>query len=88
MLRRRRPLLRAAAVAGAGYIAGKKVGGGDGQDGASGSQAVAPPPADAAGAGISTASIDRLKQLAELRDQGVLTDEEFNAEKAKVLDGA
>ena len=37
--------------------------------------------------GISNDSIARLKQLAELRDQGVLTDEEFNAEKQKVLGG-
>jgi len=29
--------------------------------------------------------IDRLKQLAELRSQGILTDEEFAAQKAKVL---
>jgi hypothetical protein len=93
MLRRRRPLLRAAAVAGAGYIAGKKAGERDGEEGvaASGPQTAAPaaPAAPAAaGTGISNASIDRLKQLAELRDQGVLTDEEFNAEKGKVLDGA
>lgn len=90
MLRRRRPLLRAAAVAGAGYIAGKKVGGRDGEEqaGAPGPQTVAPVPAGAPASGISNASIDRLKQLAELRDKGVLTDEEFNAEKGKVLDGA
>jgi Short C-terminal domain len=89
MLRRRRPLLRAAAVAGAGYIAGKKVGDRPGdQDGSTDPQAVAPAPADAPASGISDASIERLKRLAELRDQGVLTDEEFNAEKGKVLDGA
>jgi membrane protease subunit (stomatin/prohibitin family) len=29
--------------------------------------------------------IDRLKQLGELRDSGVLTEEEFQAQKAKVL---
>jgi hypothetical protein len=90
MLRRRRPLLRAAAVAGAGYIAGKKVSerDGDQQDGGPGPQAVDPAPADAPASGISDASIERLKRLAELRDQGVLTEEEFNAEKGKVLDGA
>jgi hypothetical protein len=29
--------------------------------------------------------MDQLKQLAELRDSGVLTQEEFDSEKAKVL---
>jgi hypothetical protein len=29
--------------------------------------------------------IEQLKQLGELHEQGVLTDEEFAAEKAKVL---
>ena len=31
--------------------------------------------------------IEELKQLAELKDQGILTDEEFQAQKAKVLAG-
>ncbi|HEX5584749.1 SHOCT domain-containing protein [Gaiella sp.] len=91
MLRRRRPLLRAAAVAGAGYIAGKKMGEagtGDEETGVVDQQPGAPDPAEAPPAGISETSIERLKQLATLRDQGVLTDDEFNAEKQKVLDGA
>ena len=29
--------------------------------------------------------IGQLKQLAELRDRGILTDEEFNAQKARIL---
>ncbi|MFO7591547.1 MAG: SHOCT domain-containing protein [Acidimicrobiia bacterium] len=29
--------------------------------------------------------VEQLKELAELKDQGILTDEEFAAEKAKVL---
>jgi hypothetical protein len=29
--------------------------------------------------------LDQLKQLGELKDQGVLTDEEFAAQKAKLL---
>lgn len=40
------------------------------------------PPAPAA-----TSSVERLKELAALREQGVLTDEEFASEKAKVLRG-
>ncbi len=40
------------------------------------------PPAPAAG-GEST--IDQLKELGELKAQGVLTEEEFQAQKAKLL---
>jgi hypothetical protein len=29
--------------------------------------------------------INKLKELANLKDQGILTDEEFNAQKAKIL---
>ncbi|HXS44096.1 MAG TPA: SHOCT domain-containing protein [Solirubrobacteraceae bacterium] len=31
--------------------------------------------------------MEQLKQLGELRDQGILTEEEFAAQKAKVLGG-
>jgi hypothetical protein len=40
-------------------------------------------PAPAAPAGEST--IDQLKELAELKAQGILTEEEFTAQKAKIL---
>jgi hypothetical protein len=42
-------------------------------------QAQAPAPAPAA------SNIEQLKQLGELRDSGVLSEEEFQAEKAKLL---
>jgi hypothetical protein len=46
----------------------------------------APPPAAAAApAGEST--IDQLKELGELKSQGILTEEEFAAQKAKLLGG-
>lgn len=51
-------------------------------------QAPAPPPAAAPAppaAAPQTDMIEQLKQLAELRDQGILTDEEFAAQKAKLL---
>lgn len=35
--------------------------------------------------GISDAALAKLEQLAELRKQGILTDEEFAAQKAKIL---
>lgn len=53
-------------------------------------QAPAPavaPPAAAPSAGGEESVIDQLKELAALKDQGILTDEEFAAQKAKVLGG-
>jgi Short C-terminal domain len=44
--------------------------------------AQAPPPAEAA---PEVDPVQRLKELAQLRDQGILTDEEFAAQKAKLL---
>ena len=48
---------------------------------------VAPPPAeepmDADPAGPDM--VEQLRQLAQLRDDGILTDEEFTAEKRKIL---
>ncbi|HUW02667.1 MAG TPA: SHOCT domain-containing protein [Acidimicrobiales bacterium] len=41
-----------------------------------------PPPAPAAAGGDS---IEQLERLAKLKEQGILTDEEFSAEKAKIL---
>ena len=39
----------------------------------------------AAAGGLTPEAIDQLKQLGELHDQGILSDEEFEREKAKVL---
>jgi hypothetical protein len=39
----------------------------------------------AAAGGLTSEAMDQLKQLSELHDQGVLTDEEFEREKAKLL---
>jgi hypothetical protein len=49
-------------------------------------QEVAAPPVSASPAGTE-ARIAQLKELAELKAQGVLTDEEFGAEKARILGG-
>jgi len=46
----------------------------------------AAPPPPAAG-GMSAGAIDELKQLGQLHEQGILTDEEFAAQKAKILGG-
>ncbi len=102
---RRRPLLRAAAVGGGAYMAGKHVAR---QQEAQAQQEAdqdarlsdleqqqpyqqpppqqayqqAPPPAQAL---ASSPMIDQLNQLAALHQQGVLTDDEFAAAKAKLF---
>jgi hypothetical protein len=75
---RRRAIARTAVVGGAAYAAGKHAAG------------QAPPeqqyeepaeqPQEAAGD-----PLEQLKQLNELREQGILTEEEFTAEKRKLL---
>lgn len=45
-----------------------------------------PAPAPAAG-GISNDAIQQLKELAALKEQGILTEQEFGAQKAKILGG-
>ncbi len=44
-----------------------------------------PPPVPAAPAAPAADPIEQLKQLGALHQQGILTDEEFAAQKAKVL---
>jgi hypothetical protein len=116
MIRRRRPLLRAAAVGGGAYLAGKHVANKQAdaqaaedeqnarldsmeqQQGGYGSyppqgappppgygyppQAAPPPAAEPAAAPSMT---DQLTQLADLHTQGILSDDEFSAAKAKLL---
>ena len=50
-------------------------------------QAAAPTPAQAAPApsAPSDTTVEQIKQLAELRDQGILTEEEFSSKKKKLL---
>jgi hypothetical protein len=44
-----------------------------------------PPPAAAPPAPAAESVIDQLKELGELKSQGILTEEEFAAQKAKLL---
>jgi Short C-terminal domain len=93
MFRRRRPLMRAAMVGGVAYHAGKKVQEGRESDyerdariaeleeQQAGQQAAAP----AAPSGGSDDMIAQLEKLGQLRDQGILTEEEFTAQKQKLL---
>jgi|SRR3954451_11097567 hypothetical protein len=96
-LMRRRPLLRAAAVGGGAYFAGKRHAEGQAAeadqnqrlDGLESQpapqQAYAPPPPPPARGGMAPDAIEQLKQLGQLHEQGILTDEEFAAQKTKLL---
>jgi Short C-terminal domain len=94
MLMRRRPLLRAAAVGGGAYAMGKHSANAQAErqdeaynQGAQDAVASAPPPAAAAPAspGPSSDDMDRLAELGRLHEQGILTDEEFAQQKARIL---
>ncbi len=90
-------MLRAATMAGGAavaYHAGKTSGRmrakrARNPQGMQGAQPVAPaPPAPVSTAGgPSEDAIAKLKELGQLRDQGILTDQEFEAQKQKVLGG-
>lgn len=92
LFRRRRPLLRAAAVGGGAYAFGKhrerkqedqqQQAYEDGQQSVA---AAAPAPAPAAPSGITGEDTKRLGELGTLHEQGVLTDEEFSTQKATIL---
>ena len=45
----------------------------------------APPPAAPAPATAEPSMIDQLRELGELKEKGILTEEEFAAQKAKLL---
>ena len=98
MFRRRRPLMRAAAVGGGAYLAGKRTARRRAeeeqqeaeQDARLGDleQQQAPaadPQATAPAAPPSSSMIDQLNQLSALHQQGVLSDDEFTAAKAKLF---
>jgi hypothetical protein len=101
-MRRRRPLLRAAMVGGAGYMAGKHRAqsqeGEQGQDDriAALEQQQAPPqqaapqqaaPAQAAAPAGGGSIVDKLKELSDLKTSGALNDAQFEQAKAQLLGG-
>jgi len=90
MFRRRRPLLRAAMVGGGAYYAGKKVQQGREQDADQDARTQDPEdtPAMPPSGGISDQTIEQLQKLGDLKKQGVLTEEEFEQQKQKLLQTA
>src|SRR5947209_8127770 len=100
MLRRRRPLLRAAAVGGTAYMAGRHVANKQAEQQAQDSyqdqqisdlqqqqaQPAAPPPqAYAPPPPSADDNFEQLQKLGEMHEQGILTDDEFSAAKQKIL---
>jgi putative oligomerization/nucleic acid binding protein len=93
MMRRRRPLMRAAMVGGVAYHAGKRVQEGREEDydrdariAELEAQQAQPAPAAPAG-GMTDNTIEQLGKLGQLHEQGVLTDAEFEVQKQKLLQG-
>ncbi|MGO9027267.1 MAG: SHOCT domain-containing protein [Acidimicrobiales bacterium] len=86
---RRRPLLRAAAIGGVAYVGAKAGTNRAIQNQQQAAAAPGTPPAATAPASPAVADtndrIAQLQQLANLHTQGVLTDEEFAAEKGRIL---
>jgi membrane protease subunit (stomatin/prohibitin family) len=80
---RRRPLLRTAVVGGGAYMAGKHTANAQADQQAQQAQQAPVPAPRAAGPSMT----DQLNQLADLRNQGVLSADEFAAAKAKLLGG-
>jgi hypothetical protein len=100
-LGRRRPLMRAAMVGGAAYYGGKRVQRGQEQEAGQEAriedleaqqsappayqpapvQAAPPPPAG----GMTDDTIEQLTKLGQLHDAGVLTDDEFDQQKRRLL---
>jgi Short C-terminal domain len=91
-MRRRRPLMRAAVVGGVAYHAGKRNQQGQEEDydrdariaelEAQQSAQAAPAPA-----GPPVDMVEQLQKLATLKDQGILTQAEFDLQKQKLLAG-
>jgi Short C-terminal domain len=99
MFRRRAPLLRGALVAGTGYAVGRNAANrrtAEAQQDAelarlqeqqelAAQQAPPPPPPPPAAAPAGGSVVDQLVQLGSLKTQGLISDEEFAAAKAKLL---
>jgi Short C-terminal domain len=80
-----RGVARTAVVAGTATAVSGRVSRRQGQRWAAEEQPAEPEPAAAAPSSGGQSRVDALKELAALKEQGALTDEEFESEKARVL---
>jgi hypothetical protein len=89
---RRRPLVRAAMVGGAGYAVGKRRAASAQHEQAqdaqlAAQQAQAPPAAPAGGQSSEADRIEALTKLKALLDSGVLTQEQYESERQRLTQG-
>lgn len=94
---RRRPLMRAAIVGGAAYHVGKNVQGGRDADAERDARMddleqqqqmqQQAPAAPAPAGGITDDAIEQIQKLGALKEQGLITDDEFEEQKRKLLGG-
>ena len=87
---RRRAVVGAAAVGGAAYYTGKKRSESSEREADQEArlddlEAQGQEPAPAAAAPADASYVDELEQLARLHEEGILTDEEFEAKKKEIL---
>jgi hypothetical protein len=75
----RTAIIAGTATAVSGKVAAKQAAG------AAPPPAAATPPAAAAPAGLSNEAMQQLQKLAELHKSGILTDDEFATQKARIL---
>jgi hypothetical protein len=78
----RTAVISATATAVSGKVAGRQAAAGRVPDAP---EAVAAPTPEASAGGLTEEAIARLQKLAELRTAGVLTEEEFAVQKARIL---
>jgi hypothetical protein len=84
--RRRRPVLGAAAVGGAGYALGKRRANLEEDEAGAVDEAEEVDAAPAEEPGLGDDSIDALEKLGGLKERGLLTQQEFDEQKARILD--
>ena len=85
--------MRAAVIGGGAYAVGKRSaqGGAQEEDAQAEDQGAAPDEPDSQQAapsppgGLTDAAVDQLEHLGKLKEQGILTDEEFAQQKKKLL---
>jgi hypothetical protein len=69
-------------IGGGAYALGKRSGRGGAAEGEQDDQAVAAAPSG----GLSDSAVEQLEQLGELKERGVLTVDEFDQQKKKILE--
>lgn len=83
----RRRVVRGAVVAGGAYAVGKRVQRGRDEDAAAQEYAGGEEYVEEPQTGLTDDTVAQLEQLAQLKKDGILTEEEFAEQKARILGG-